>query len=81
MPAQSAIAQLEKKAAKIVTLFFGVLLIGTLGYRVVSQSRSSWVDCVYMFKPKPTHRFATGDVLLAMTTAEELRKLSARCNA
>jgi len=48
MPAQSAIAQLEKKVAKIVTLFLGVLAIGTVGYRVISQSRSSWVDCVYM---------------------------------
>ena len=48
MPAQSAIAQLEKKAATIVTLFLGVLVIGTLGYRVVSQSAASWVDCVYM---------------------------------
>ena len=39
---------MEKKAAKIVTLFLGVLVMGTLGYRVISQSRSSWVDCVYM---------------------------------
>ena len=48
MPVQSAIMQLEKKAAKIATMFLGVLAIGTLGYRVISHSTASWVDCVYM---------------------------------
>lgn len=43
-----ALDQLRARALRITALTVGVLLIGTLGYRVVSDGHSTWLDCLYM---------------------------------
>ena len=40
--------QLRARAVRIAALAAGVLLIGTVGYRLISGGESSWIDCLYM---------------------------------
>lgn len=43
-----ALDQLRARAVRITALTAGVLLIGTLGYRLVSHGEARWLDCLYM---------------------------------
>ncbi len=48
MSASDSIDQLKQRATRIIALVAGVLIVGTIGYRIVSHGNSSWVDCLYM---------------------------------
>lgn len=48
MAATDVLDQLKQRAVRIVALVAGVLLFGTIGYRLVSHGQSSWLDCLYM---------------------------------
>lgn len=40
--------QVKMRALRVVALVLAVLVLGTVGYRVVSGGQASWVDCLYM---------------------------------
>ena len=48
MAASDSLDQLKQRATRIVALVTGVLIVGTIGYRIVSHGESSWIDCLYM---------------------------------
>lgn len=48
MAALDALDQMKQRAARIGALVAGVLVIGTIGYRLVSHGQSTWIDCLYM---------------------------------